>query len=142
MSRNEVIFEDLGLGSLAEDARRLCEEALESAARAVEKKMKLNIIAREYTDTRATLNSVQVEQPGPLTRDIGPTTEYALLGELGWVQTHVRIPPDPKQPAKALQRLKEPIHHPGLHFARDALNSVRGSLVRALEAAFEQLGER
>jgi len=131
MSRNEVIFEDLGLGSLAEDARRLCEETLESAARAVERKMKLNIIARDYVDTRATVNSVQVEQPGPLTRDIGPTTEYAILGELGWVQTHAWGRP-----------MKEPVHHPGLHFARDALNSVRGSLVRALEAAFEQLGER
>lgn len=137
---SEVIFEDLGLGSLVEDARRLCEDVMESSARAVENRMKLNIIERDYVDTRATVNSVQVEQPGPLTRDIGPTTEYAILGELGWVQTHVRIPPDPKQPAKALQRLKEPIHHPGRHFARDALNSVRGFVERAMTDAFAKLG--
>ena len=126
---SEVIFEDLGLGSLIEDARRLCEDVMESSARAVERQMKINIIARDYVDTRATVNSVQVEQPGPLTRDIGPTTEYAILGEGGWVQTHVYG-----------RRLKEPIHHPGLHFARDALNSVRGFVERAMQDAFAKLG--
>ncbi len=139
--RSEVIYEDLGLGSLIEDVERLCEEVLDSTARAVERQMKLNIIDRDYTDTRATLNSVQVDRPGRLTRDIGPTTEYAILGELGWVQTHVRIPPDPKQPARALQRLKEPIYHPGRHFARDALNSVRGYFEQALVAALAKLGK-
>ena len=130
MTRSSVVYEDWGLGTLEKDTARLLEDVLDTSASAVERKMKRNIIERDYVDTRATVNSVQVDPvKKKLERDIGPTTHYALLGELGWLQTHVYG-----------NKLKEAIHHPGLPFARDALESVRGPFKRAVGAALKKLG--
>lgn len=131
MSRTTVVYEDLGLGTLERDAERLLEDVLDVAAEHVEKKMRLNIEDRGYVDTRATKASVAVSKAGRLARDIGPSTHYALLGELGWLQTHVWG-----------RKLAEPIHHPGLHFARDALSFVKSSFVKAVGAAMQKLGGR
>jgi len=67
--------------------------------------------------------------PNDMERDIGPSTEYAIYGELGYVQTHAWG-----------RRLANPIRHPGLFFARDALESVRASFLAACAAAMQRLG--
>ena len=128
----EVIYEDLGLANLSRDAEQLLELVVEKSARDVEAKMKHLITARGFLDTGATKNSVRVD-PGDnrLTRDIGPTTHYAIYGELGYHQTHAWG-----------RKMAEPLHHPGLHFARDALYSVRVGFVRAVERALARLGKR
>jgi hypothetical protein len=64
-----------------------------------------------------------------LERDIGPLTEYAIYGELGYHQTTVYG-----------RRLKEAVYRPGLHFARDALFAVQGQFERAISAALGKLG--
>ena len=131
MSRTEVIYEDLGLGSLPRDAEQLLEAVVEKAARDVEAEMK-SLITVRFFDTGATKNSVQVDAGDRrLERDIGPTTHYAIYGELGYHQTHAWG-----------RELAEPVYHPGLHFARDALYSVRVSFVAAIKTAMEQLGHR
>lgn len=130
--RTEVIYEDLGLGTLPEDATRFLEVAIEKAARDVEAKMKELITERGFLDTGATKNSVRVDSgTHPLERDIGPTTHYAIYGEMGFHQTHAWG-----------RKLETPIFHPGLHFARDALFSVRRSFVEAIRSALQQLGRR
>lgn len=132
MAQNEIIYQDLGLATLSRDAERLLEQVVHKAALDVEREMKRLIVERDFVDTRATVNSVQVERgTDRLERDIGPTTEYAIYGELGYHQTHAWG-----------KRLAQAIYHPGLHFARDALQSVRASFVAAIEAALGQLGKR
>lgn len=130
ISGSEVVYVDLGLGTLSQDAERLLEDAVEVSARSVEREMKRLIIERDFVDTRATVNSVQVDRgQNRLERDIGPTTGYAIYGELGYHQTHAWG-----------RKLLQPIYHPGLHFARDALYRVRASFVAAIRAALGQLG--
>ena len=129
MANWTVVYKDEGLATLEDDALALLRQVLDALALAVERAMKRNIIARGFVDTRATVNSVAVWAPNDLERDIGPSTEYAIYGELGYVQTHVYG-----------HRLKVPIRHPGLFFARDALESVRGAFVAACEKAMQRLG--
>ena len=130
--RTQVIYEDLGLSTLPRDAERLLEAVLDKSARDVEAQMKHNITERGFLDTGATKNSVRVDEGRhKLERDIGPTTHYAIYGELGYHQTHAWG-----------RKLAQAIYHPGLHFARDALYSVRASFVAACSAALSQLGRR
>ena len=130
--RTEVIYEDLGLGSLPQDAERLLRAVVQKSARDVEAQMKHLITERRFLDTGATKNSVRVDMgTHALERDIGPTTHYAIYGEMGYHQTHAWG-----------RKLKTPIYHPGLHFARDALKSVRAGFVGAIRAAMAQLGGR
>lgn len=62
-------------------------EALSSAAMAgglvVEGEAKAGIIRYDFIDTGATLNSTQARESGAGEVEIGPTTEYAIFGELG-----------------------------------------------------------
>jgi hypothetical protein len=125
----KVEYRDEGLSTLEGDALALLRDVLDVSARAVERSMKANIIARGFVDTRATLNSVAVSAPNDMERDIGPSTEYAIYGELGYVQTHAWG-----------RRLANPIRHPGLFFARDALESVRASFLAGCAAAMQRLG--
>lgn len=131
MARTTVVYEDLGLATLEADTARLLEDVLEVGALWVERGMKQNIVERGFVDTRATVNSVAVDKPAALTRDIGPSTEYAIYGELGYVQTHAW--------GRKLARVR---HHPGLHFARDALMAQRGPFMAAVNAALARLGKR
>lgn len=128
----EVLYQDMGLKDLSTKAERYLGDVLDITARAVEREMKLNIINVNYVDTRATLNSVQVDPPQkPLERDIGPTTHYAIYGEMGYHQTHAWG-----------RKMKVPVYHPALHFARDALFSQKQSFIRAINRAMKKLGRR
>jgi len=126
---SQVIYEDLGLSTLGQDLEREVVQALEAAAMRVNAEMRMNIVARGFVDTGATANSVMVDAPAPLVRDIGPGTEYAIYGELGYIQTHAWG-----------HKLKQAIFHPGLHFARDALAAVKGPFEAMLIAAGQRLG--
>jgi len=117
----KVEYKDLGLASLDKDAVAKLRKVLDKAAHDVEAAMKANIISRGFVDTRATVNSVAVSAPDADTRDIGPSTEYAIYGELGYVRGKTRVP--------------------GLFFARDALEMVRNSFIAACEAALRSLGK-
>ena len=128
----DVIYTDMGLANLSRDAEQLLELVVERSARDVEAQMQNLITERGFLDTGATKNSVKVDKgANRLERDIGPTTHYALYGELGHHQTHAWG-----------RKLAEPIFHPGLHFARDALFSVRAEFVEAIKRALSRLGKR
>lgn len=120
-----VTLEDLGLDSLSTRLKLGLTAVLDLTARNVERHMKSNIIQRGFFDTGATANSVAVSDAGELQRDIGPATEYAIYGELGWT----RKGKDDKE-----------IHFAGLHFARDALFSVQGAFVAAVGEVCRKLG--
>ena len=132
MGKSEVVYEDLGLSTLAEDAGRLLENVVVVTAKAVESNMKDLIKERGFVRDRTTVNSVQVDPPQDrLVRDIGPTTHYAIYGELGYHITHVYG-----------RKLKEAIRKPGLHFARDALFKVQRDFENAIGTALSKLGGR
>lgn len=127
---SSVVYQDLGLKTLSQDAERLLEQVVAKAARDVEAQMKANIVDRGFFDTGATTNSVQVDPPtAALERDIGPTTHYAIYGEMGYIQTQAWG-----------HDMATPVHHPALHFARDALTSVQHSFEAAVAAAMKKLG--
>lgn len=61
----------------------LLERALMAGGLVLEAKAKGNIIRYDYIDTGATLNSTQARPSGEGSVQVGPTTEYAVYGELG-----------------------------------------------------------
>jgi len=125
-----VQWVNLGLDTLERDAEELLVHVvLDPTAQEVETRMKHNIRERFY-DTGATHDSVDVEAPDRLTRDIGPHTDYAIFGELGYLQTTAWG-----------RALAKPIYHPGLHFAWDALKGAKGLLVARLKRAMGMLGK-
>jgi hypothetical protein len=97
-------------------------------AEVVKERMQANIRERFY-DTGETMRTTEVDPPRrPLERDIGPQTDYALFGELGWHQTHAWG-----------RKLDHVIYHAGLHFARDALYSVTSLFLSEIRAAMQKL---
>jgi hypothetical protein len=120
-----VTLEDLGLDSLSTRLKLGLIGVLEKMARDVEGRMKSNIIQRGFFDTGATTNSVAVSNAGELQRDIGPATEYAIYGELGWTRT---------------EKNGRETYFAGLHFARDALFAVQDSFVIAVREVCRELG--
>ena len=128
---NRVVVEDLGLGTLSEDLGRALNGILDRHADQVVGQMVVNIEQRGFVDTGATMDTMQVNPPNlpprtDLERYIGPTTEYAIYGELGWER----------------QTKNGAVHFAGLHFARDALMSVKDSFIAAIGAAMQKLGGR
>jgi hypothetical protein len=125
---------DLGMSTLDRDMERFCQDALRMAAQDVAGHMRANIqgygTTAKFLDTGATANSVQVNAPDPLTREIGPSTDYAIYGELGWTQT--------KAWGHAI-RAGAIVHAP-IGFAKAALQSVAPSFVAAIQAAIRRLG--
>jgi HK97 gp10 family phage protein len=61
--------------------------ALMAGGLVLESKAKGNIIRYDFIDTGATLNSTQARPSGEGSVQVGPTTEYAVFGELGIGQT-------------------------------------------------------
>lgn len=63
------------------------KEAVESGGFLLEGGIKENIIVYDFIDTGATLNSVGTRdvdsEPDSMAVEVGPTTEYAIFGELG-----------------------------------------------------------
>lgn len=118
---SQVVYVDLGLDSLGRDAERLLEAVLDKGANDVKARMSQLIIDRGFFDTGATANSVAVDTPRQLEREIGPSTDYAIYGELGWERGNA--------------------HFAGLHFARDALYAVKDAFVAAIGAAVQKLGK-
>jgi len=123
---NQVIYQDLGLATLSQDAERLLRDVVQKSAHDVEAQMKVNIVDRGFFDTGATVNSVAVSPTlNPLEADIGPSTHYAIYGEMGWERMTTK---------------GNVVRFAGLHFARDALYSVKDSFFAAIGAAMQKLG--
>lgn len=136
----EVIYEGIDFGDIASELRVLLTNVLDVAATGIARDMRARI-EKTFRDTGATANSVAVSAPDPMTREIGPDTPQAWYGEHGFVQEYVAIPP-PKgggsQEPKVKQKLKVPIWHPGLFFARKSLDAARRSFLDAVAAAIEK----
>ena len=124
-----VTYEDAGLDTLAPRVRTQLESVLDLFATQVRGQMSKLIIDRGFFDTGATANSVAVSEPlnarGQMIREIGPSTEYAIYGELGWTRT---------------TKSGKIAHFAGLHFARDALYSVQEAFVAAVVRVLQQQG--
>ena len=131
---NYVVVEDLGLGTLAEDVERLCVDVVRKAALDVMGQMQDNIsgygTTDAFLDTGTTANTVRIDAPDPLTREIGPTTEYAIHGELGWTQ----------HKAWGRKLKNGPIVHRPIGFAKAAMQSVAPGFRAAIRAAIQKLG--
>lgn len=131
---NQVVVIDMGLSTLSEDMERLCRDVVRQSAQDVAGHMRANIsgygTTKKFYDTGATANSVLIDAPDPLTREIGPTTEYAIYGEEGWTQTK----------AWGHKITSGAITHEPIHFAAKALKSVAPSFVAAIRAAVQRLG--
>lgn len=129
---NQVEVIDMGLSTLSEDMERLCRDVVRQAAQDVAGHMRANIsgygTTKAFFDTGTTANTVRIDAPDPLTREIGPTTEYAIYGEEGWIQT------------KAWGHEIKTRPHRAIHFAAQALKSVAPSFVAAIRAAVQKLG--
>jgi hypothetical protein len=117
-----VVYTDLGLKDLPARVERELEEVCEQAATAVGAQMAMNIVDRGFFDTGATANSVGIRDRRRLERDIGPTTEYAIYGEMGWSR----------------ETSMYTASFPGLHFARDALRKVGTLFVREVAEAVKR----
>ena len=133
MSDNTVTVIDYGLNSLDRDTEKLLHAILNQKAQQVKGHMIANIQGRGTTgsffDTGATAGSVLAESPNKNTRDIGPTTHYAIYGEMGYTQTHAWG-----------RKMKQPKTHPAIGFAREAIDSVKNSFIDAINRALWQLG--
>jgi hypothetical protein len=128
---NSVTIEDLGIGSLAEDSRRLLNRVVDDVAMTVQDRMRAMMVKR----TGEAAASVTVFTPGgqgagEYVRNIGPTMFYAYWLEVGWVQI-----------VAYGQKLRAAIHHPGAHFARDSLDSVTGLFEQKIGEAMQRLGQ-
>lgn len=62
-------------------------KALMAGGLVLEAKAKGNIVRYDYIDTGATLGSTQARLSGEGVVGVGPTTDYAIYGELGIGQT-------------------------------------------------------
>lgn len=89
------------------------DAAIMTGGLVVEGAMKENIIAVDFIDTGATLNSVAASDAGNGLVEIGPATEYAIFGELGIGQSEKR-------------------------FARNALEQNKGQIAAAIAANLKE----
>lgn len=71
------------IGALDKLSRADFRQALEAGATVIEAAAKQNIIRYDFIDTGATLNSVFPDVISDDEAHIGPTTDYAIYGELG-----------------------------------------------------------
>jgi hypothetical protein len=128
---NSVTIEDLGIGTLAEDSHRLLNRVIDDVAMEVQDRMRAEMVKR----TGEAAASVTVFTPGgqgagEFIRNVGPTMFYAYWLEVGWVQI-----------VAYGQKLKAAVHHPGAHFARDAIQSVTGLFEERIGEAMQRLGK-
>ena len=76
------------LAALEQLGQAVADDALDSAAMAgglvVEGAGKMGIIRYDFIDTGATLNSTAAREAGAGEVEVGPATEYAIYGEMGW----------------------------------------------------------
>lgn len=70
-------------GALAQALDAAVNKAIRTQIEVTRNDVKANIVAMDYIDTGATLNSVQAEMIGPTEGKVSVGTEYAVFGNFG-----------------------------------------------------------
>lgn len=123
-----VVYDGIDFAALPRAIEAKLSGVVRTTAFNIERRMKLLIIERGFVDTRATVNSVATTIVSNLMAEVGPSTHYAIYGEMGYTQTQAWGRP-----------LKHPIIHQGLWFARDAAEAVRTTFTNAVREVLRRV---